>query len=477
MEKRFWGEGLNIESATEGSRTPPAPCRGALPAYLWPRGEPFQQMTTSIDPVRATAVQLLVEVENGSRLDLLLEAVVCVQSRDRRFLQQTVAGVTKLRDRLDWILDRFSKRPVASLAPAIRQVLRLGVYQILWLDRVPERAAVHTSVELAKHFEHSGTGGFVNAILRRVIAEGQRVSYPDRDTDPVGYFSVYYSHPRWLVSRWLARWGATHTEALLVANNAPASLYVRAREATATLPEAYGAVPVDNHPGVYRVQQPEGLFDDDAFVSGWFAQDVSAGLAARLLAPEPGDRVLDVCAAPGGKSAQLASVVGTGSVTATDISPKRLLRMRQNILRLRRDGVHLVAEDGLQPAAVGPFDRVLTDVPCSGTGVLGRHPEARWHKAAKDLPGHAERQLGILEAAFVRLRPGGILVYSTCSLEEEENDAVVDRFLARRSDASLEVASAWFPQQAWAARTVQTLPGRDLGDGAYAARIRRGRLP
>jgi len=433
-------------------------------------------MTTSIDPVRETAVQLLVAVETGSRLERLLEAVDCVQSRDRRFLQQMVAGVTKLRDRLDWILDRFSKRPVATLAPAIRQVLRLGVYQILWLDRVPERAAVHTAVELAKHFEHSGTGGFVNAILRRVIAEGQRVSYPDRNTDPVGYFSVYHSHPRWLVSRWLARWGAARTEALLVANNEPAALYVRAKEAAATLPESYGAVTVESHPGVFQVKQPEGLFDDDAFISGWFAQDISAGLAARLLAPEPGDRVLDVCAAPGSKSAQLAAIVGTGSVTATDISPKRLLRIRENILRLRRDGIHLVAEDGLQPAAIGPFDRVLADVPCSGTGVLGRHPEARWHKAAKDLPGHAERQLGILESAFERLRPGGILVYSTCSLEEEENDAVVDRFLARRTDASLELASDWFPMQAWAARTVQTLPGRDPGDGAYAARIRRGKL-
>ena len=447
--------------------------RGRDGPIFGPCGEPFLQMTTSIDPVRETAVQLLVEVEKGLRLESLLEAVDSTHARDRRFLHQVVAGVTKWRDRLDWILDRFAKRPVASLSPAIRQVLRLGVYQILWLDRVPERAAVHTSVELAKHFEHSGTGGFVNAILRRVIAEGQRVSYPDPKTDPVGYYSVFYSHPRWLVSRWLARWGEPRTEALLRANNEAAVLYVRAREGDAILPETYGAEAVEGHPGVFRVLQPEGLFADPAFIDGWFAQDVSAGLAARLLAPSLGDHVLDVCAAPGGKSAQLASAVGSGFVTASDISPQRLSRMRENILRLRRDRVHLVAEDGLHPAAIGPFDCVLADVPCSGTGVLGRHPEARWHKAAKDLPRHSERQFLILEAAFARLRPDGILVYSTCSLEEEENDAVVDRFLARHADACLEMASTRFPDQAWAARTVQTLPGRDLGDGAFAARIRR----
>mgnify|MGYP006425153327 CR=1 FL=1 len=438
-----------------------------------PRAKPFLQISMPLDPVRETAVHVLVEVENGSRLEPLLEALESVPSRDRRFLHQVTAGVTKWRDRLDWILDRFSKRPIASLTPGIRQVLRLGVYQILWLDRVPERAAVHTSVELAKHLEHAGTGGFVNAILRRVIAEGNRVSYPDPKADPVGYYSVFYSHPRWLVSRWLSRWGPQNTEALLRANNEAAALYVRSRETDALLPESYGAEAVEGHPGVFRVDQPEGLFDDAAFANGWFAQDVSAGIAARLLAPEPGDRVLDVCAAPGGKSAQLAATLDSGSVTATDISPMRLLRMRENTRRLRQSRIRLVAEDGLQPAAMGPFDRVLADVPCSGTGVLGRHPEARWHKAAKDLPRHAARQLQILDSAFARLRPGGLLVYSTCSLEEDENDAILDRFLARRTDACLEMASRQFPGQPWAARTVQTLPGRDPGDGAYAARIRR----
>lgn len=432
-------------------------------------------MTTIFqDSVRETAVQVLVAVEDGARLESLLLAAGqnTDDGRNRRFLRQITAGVVQWRDRLDWILSQFSSRPIASLSPAIRQVLRLGVYQIMWLDRVPERAAVHTCVELAKKLEHKGTAGFVNAILRKVATQGTQVKYPDAAADPVAYLAVFYSHPRWLVARWLARWGAADTENLLRANNQAPAVYVRACRDDAELPDGYGAEAVDGYPGCWQVTQPDGLFDDPAFASGWYAQDLNAGLAARLLAPARGDRALDVCAAPGGKSQQLAEAVGTGTVTATDISGQRLQLVRSNLLRVQRR-VALVAEDAMRPAVQGPFDCILADVPCSGTGVLGRHAEARWRKKADDLPRHAQRQYRILAAAFDRLRPGGVLVYSTCSIEEEENDAVVDRFVADHKDGHLEVASTQFPDKPWAARTIQTLPGRDPGDGAYAARIRK----
>jgi 16S rRNA (cytosine967-C5)-methyltransferase len=429
-------------------------------------------MTKSRDAVRETAVRILVDVEHGARTDALLDAAALSDPRDRRFLHQIVAGTVKWRLRLDWIADAFARRPVQSLKPEVRNVLRLGIYQLLFLDRVPERAAVHTAVDLAKRFEHAGAGGFVNAVLRRVIERGRQVEYPDRGTDAEGHLSVMYSHPRWLVSRWLARWGADRTEDLLRANNEAPAVYVRRATADApALPDGVESVEVDGFPGVRRVTQPESLFDSDAFRSGWVAQDVNAGLAVELLRPQPGDLVLDTCAAPGGKTAQLAAA--GGRVVAADISAERLRQVGQVLQRLGARPVGLLCEDGRHAGVTGPFDGVLADVPCSGTGVLARHPEARWRKEEADLPRHAERQLALLEAAFERLRPGGVLVYSTCSLEEEENDAVVDGFLARRPDARLEVASQILPGRPWAQRTVQTLPGREPGDGAFAARLRR----
>ena len=207
-------------------------------------------------------------------------------------------------------------------------------------------------------------------------------------------------------------------------------------------------------------------FDDGAF---WVQDAASAWMTD--LVPAEARTVLDACAAPGGKTAQLLPTCRR--VVAADLSPLRLRRVSELSQRLGRT-IQTIAEDARHPAGAGAsFDRVLVDVPCSGTGVLRRHPEARWRKQAVDLPRQAQRQYEILVAAFARLRPGGVLVYSTCSLEEEENDAVVDRFLAAHPEARLEPASALFPDQPWARRTVQRLPGRDDGDGAYAARIRR----
>jgi 16S rRNA (cytosine967-C5)-methyltransferase len=438
---------------------------------------------TKTDPARSEAVRLLSQVEAGSRLEPLLEALdQRLDRRDRRFVHELSAGTLQWRSRLDWILNAFSKRPVDSLSPSVRQILRLGTYQLLWLNRVPQRAAVHTAVDLARHHGHAGVASFVNAVLRRVSAEGGRVEYPSRDDDPVAYLATYHSHPPWLVSRWLARWGGLLTEALLKANNRRPSLYVRPHpqddlpQLLAALPASLGAIAVDGRPGVCELTQPDGFFDSEPFQAGrCYVQDINAALGAELLAPDPGDRILDACAAPGGKAVQLANAgSGPGFVTAVDMSRSRLQRLRDNALRLRLSQLGpCVADATAGPYRSATFDRVLVDVPCSGTGILGRHPDARWRKNEADLPRQSARQMAILESAYEALRPGGVVVYSTCSLEEEENDAVVDRFLARHADVELEPASVHVPGVAWARRTVQTLPGREPGDGAYAARLRK----
>ena len=241
--------------------------------------------------------------------------------------------------------------------------------------------------------------------------------------------------------------------------------------------DAPGSVPPRD---ALEVPDPAGLFDRPAFRDGWFyVQDVNAGLPVALLGPRRGERVLDVCGAPGGKAVQAALAVGpAGRVLACDLSTARLGRVQENRRRLGLTQLQPVAEDGTAPSvAAGSggalFDRVLVDVPCTGTGVLARHAEVRWLRRPEDVIRNAELQHRILERAWTRLRPGGVLVYSTCSLEEEENDAVVDRFLTGAWDARLEPARNFFPDVPWARRCVQALPGREPGDGSFAARIRK----
>ena len=453
------------------------------------------------DLPRTTALCMLNELESPhASVERLFDQLSDsrLDARDRRFVRQLVTGTLKLRDRLDWIVDQFARRPVASLSPAAGNVLRLGVYQLLWLDRVPARAAIHTSVELAKRCGRRGFAGFVNAVLRRI--ERGPIHYPDRQADPAVYLSVFYSHPVWLVRRWLQRWGEAATEALLNDNNQPPRLFVRLNSLRADLAQFRAALPtpapepqpVGPLPNCFEVTEVEGLFESEAYARGlFFVQDVNAGLAAALLGPQAGERVLDACSAPGGKTAQMALAMGDrGLIAAADRSLARLRRLRRNARRLGLSCLKVTVEDGCEPAvgagsrsdpaaeiSPGPrqfFDRVLVDAPCSSTGILGRRADARWRRPPDSIAGYAERQGSLLRQAYGRLRPGGVLVYSTCSIEVEENEAVVEDFLAATPSAHLEPARDFLdPEAPWCGRYVQTLPGRDAGDGSFAARLRR----
>ncbi len=438
-----------------------------------------------IDSARHMAVHLLGEFE--TREASLEHHLKCLQDSaltplDRRFVRHLVLGTVRWRKRLDWIVDQFARRPISSCSPWIRQILRLGVYQIFWLDRIPDRAAVHTSVELARHFGHGGVVSLVNAILRQILRRADTIQYPSRHEDLSAHLAVYYSHPRWLVERWLKNWGEDATEALLKADNKEAPLYIRANplrvnedKLAANLQPTFQALhPVGPLPGYFNIEEPEGLFNSQAYQAGFFqVQDISAGLAVALLDPHPGERILDLCSAPGGKTTQMAiAMQDQGLIVAADRSLKRLQLVRENALRLRLQSIRPVVQDA-RTRGTGQFARILADVPCSGTGILRRHPEARWRKQATQLSGLVELQYSILQRAFARLRSGGVLVYSTCSLEKEENDALIERFLNANGTAVLEPASDYFPGQPWAGRFIQTLPGRDPGDGGFAARIRK----
>jgi len=455
-----------------------------------------------MDLPRETAFRMLRDIEDRQvQLELSLERLEgrSLDDRDRRFIRHLVYGCLTWRRRLDWIIQAFSKRRVSDIDMKARQALRLGTYQLLWLDRVPARAAVHSSVDLAVRHGHRGLGAFVNAVLRQVAEKGETVPYPERSADPVEYLSVYYSHPAWMVKRWLSRWGAERTEALLNANNHQPVLYVRRN----TLPHA--GAPLGDSPIIaseaigpmedcFALDDPASVFGSAAFRSGHlFVQDLNAGLAAALLQPQPGDTVLDVCSAPGGKTAQIAMLMGgAGRIVASDRSSARLRKMGDNVERLGLPGVTRLVEDARQPSIFVPhdawrtqpgtdpphgFDRVLVDAPCSSTGVLRRRPDARWRSLnPQAIFEQADVQLEILRAAYGRARPGGTVVYSTCTLEFEENEGLIERFLEVTPGAEVERADRYFGPSAWCERYVQTLPGRESGDGCFAARIHKTEL-
>ena len=435
------------------------------------------------DPARLAATRLLYNLEQQAQpFDELLQTLDASlpTNRDVRFARQLVLGAVRWQKRLDWIIATCCARPVAQLSPWARHILRLGTYQLFWLDRVPHSAAVHTSVELAKHLTHQGIASLVNAVLRNLLRQRARVCYPDQRQNPARYLAVYHSHPEWLVERWVGRWGREIAEHLLIANNQPAALNIylnplrSGRELTAEL----DLVPVGSRPGFYRATNGAQLFASRAYQQGQFqVQDPNAGLAVALLNPQPGERLLDLCSAPGGKAMQAAiAMADRGWVVAADISLPRLNRVRENARRLRLCAIRPVARDGTTPGC-GTFDRVLADVPCSATGVLGRRPDARWRRKPAEFAALTARQQVLIQRAYEHLRPGGVLVYSTCSLEEEENEIIVERFLKQTPTARLERADVHFPAQSWAGRYVLTIPGQHAGDGSFAARIRKGTTP
>lgn len=430
------------------------------------------------DAARSAALRLLdtwgQEQKPFEELVAAVDAALA-DGRDRRFARQLALGVLRWQKRLDWIIGHYCRRPVAKLDPTVRNILRLGVYQTSFMDRVPERAAIHTSVELAKLHGAVHASGLINAVLRNLQRQPERTIYPDIKVDPVRHLALYHSHPEWLVQRWRKRWGEAETILLLEANNRPSDLWLRPNLLRTDAQSLSEELQLEAGPaGYYRALSPEQVFRSHAYAEGHFQiQDPSAGLAVSLLDPQPGETVLDLCSAPGGKATQIAEHMrDTGVVLATDISPQRLERVRENALRLRLKSLRLAAADA-RLAGRALFDRVLVDAPCSGTGIIGRHPDARWQKQADQLPPLAARQSEIITSAFSYLRPGGVLVYSTCSIEPEENEEVVESFLARESAAQLEQASNFLPGDSRAERYVQTRPGQQDGDGSFAARIRK----
>lgn len=423
---------------------------------------------------RRAALQVLEQVRDGRPFGPALDrAVASLADPDRRLAHELAAGVLRQRSVLDQSLRPRVRRGWDSVPEPLQDILRLGAYQLTVLDRVPAHAAVETTVSLAREAGGTRAAGFVNAVLRRLAREGEETTREPGDETTT--LAARFSHPEWLVNRWLQRFGRSETERLLQWNNTrPALVLQPARLAADTLADQLSARGIQADPAPYGAglvvwgERPEQL---PGYAEGHFiVQDPAQALVVWFADVPPGATVYDACAAPGGKTIALGR--WGARIVAGDASRQRIERLRENLARSGSGREHAVVANALRPP-LAAVDVVLLDAPCLGTGTFGRHPDARWRVTAEALQDLARQQRALLEAAARIVRPGGLLIYSTCSLEPEEDEMQVERFLARHPEFSREPADA-FPAALLSPKgDLMTLPQRDLIDGAYAARLRR----
>jgi 16S rRNA (cytosine967-C5)-methyltransferase len=440
--------------------------------------------------VRKTATEILLKVDVRKAYgDVLLhhaQEEAGLDDRDRRLLTELVYGTLRWRGRLDAELKTLTRRPLEKTDPFLLNLLRLSLYQLRFLDKIPAYAIINEAVALAKARERARAGGFVNAVLRSALRDKWELPAPDPKPASL---AAYWSHPVWLVKKWLETFGAEETTALLKASNQPAPLILRANALKGTSEELINlfrrhgieAAPALWSPQGIILQSPSLVSQLPGFDSGLFqVQSEASQLVAFLLGPQPGECVLDACAAPGGKTTHIAELMGDiGEVTATDISTTGLKKITANAGRLGLRSIKTLAADLNKPfqrTARELHDRVLVDAPCSGLGTLRLHPEIKWQRSEKDIARLAQLQRRFLTRAASLLRPGGTLVYSTCTLTREENESVIEYFLANHQEFVLDEAAEYLPEQAKSmarGRYFLALPHRHNTDGFFAARLRK----
>lgn len=456
----------------------------------------------TLKSARSIALAALMDVDlkgayAGLALTRLLDGAVDLSAEERAFAAELTYGTVRWRKYLDWAIENIVDKP-AALSVLGRNLLRLGLYQLLFIPGMPAHAAVYETVALAADRGERGLARLTNWALREHLRRGGHVPLPSMTTDPVRYLSVRYSHPEWLVRRWLARWGFERTEQALIADNEPAPLTARVNKLRTTrdeliqrlAAERVTAKPVGIVPEGIILSAPGALAELPSFREGLFTiQDTASMLIGHVMAPAAGETILDACAAPGGKTTHLAELMGnTGRIIATDLHPSRLGLVLQAANRLglgiietaALDARHLLdhrAELGIPDAGV---DRVLVDAPCSGLGVLRRRPDLRWRKSEEEIRKLPVLQIAVLEAASMLVRPGGVVVYSTCTTEPEENDGVVASFLARHPEFVLVSPPESITESAARyldGKLLRIMPGQAGGpgapDGFFAARMIR----
>lgn len=424
-------------------------------------------------------------------LDRLFRTHPHLEDRDRALVSQLVQGVVRWRLRLDWIIGEASRFPLKKIDPPVLEILRLALYQILFLSRIPESAAVNEAVKQVKARFPRHVVSFVNGLLRNVCRHKDRITFPDRSANPVLYLSVYHSYPEWLVEKWFRELGEEEAEALLEAGNRTPVLTLRvnglktsrARLIRRLELEGLQVRPTRYSPLGVVVEGLRGRVDQlEAFREGLFqVQDEGAQAISFLLAPPAGSRVLDVCAGYGGKTSHLAAMMDNqGKVVGLDTNRARLVSLAENSKRLGIEVIHPVVADAADDVSAlfrVSFDRIMVDAPCSGLGVLSRHPDGKWNRKKEDIERLALLQASILSRAAGALRRGGRMLYVTCTVSREENEGVVEKFLKKNGDCTLvnlrDEAPPWAGDLIEERGFFRALPHLHGTDGFFAALFAR----
>jgi 16S rRNA (cytosine967-C5)-methyltransferase len=436
---------------------------------------------------RGIAVKILNRIgRSDAYLDRLLDHELRsdeLNELDKGLMNEIVTGVTRWQMKLDWVLTGFFHGNFTKAETNIRNALRVALYQILFLDRVPHSAAVNEAVEFMKRIRGQKAADLVNAVLRNIIRNLENIRYPDPKEDRIRHLSVVESHPYWMTRRWVDRFGYDEARRMMAANNRIPELSLRINRLKTDVAAFHQLLAQHNVAfsasryldSFIRVAHMSNIGGSDMFRQGYISvQDESAGLAVRLLDPRPGERVIDLCAAPGGKTIYMAELMNNqGEIIAVDRYETRLNLVKTAAQRTGVTIAQLLAGDAAE-IDLPPGDRVLVDAPCSGLGVLAKKPDAKWHRQIEDIERLGSTQQSILRNAARLVKPGGVLVYSTCTIEPEENRSVIDAFLQEHPEFTLEPAAPLVHAEVVSsAGTVETFTHRHGMDGSFAARLRR----
>lgn len=454
----------------------------------------FNDKTIFCD-ARSIAVKILCRCERtDSYLDKLIDAELrndILNDFDKSLLNELSHGVIRWMRRLDWFLNGFYRGNYEKCLPEVKNTLRVAMYQILFLNKIPHFAAVNEAVEFIKKLRGEKHAAVVNGLLRTILRTLNNLVWPTRDIDEVNYLGIVQSHPNWMVKRWITRFGFDDAVKLCESNNKRPILSLRINKLKVT-PEDFEKYlnekniqfrKSDYLDDFYTIKILAKIYADEYFKQGYFSvQDISAGFVAELVKPQEGDLVIDLCSAPGGKTAHMSELMGNkGEIIAVEKYLSRIEVMKSNFKRLNVNNVKIVHDDINEPASteltdtlIGKADKVLLDAPCSGLGVLSKKPDIKWKRELEDIKLLQELQMAMIENASKYVKQGGALIYSTCTTEKEENMDVITEFLKNHPEFEIDPASKYVDNKVVNSDgVIEVFPHVHHIDGSFAARLVR----